>query len=518
MVASMRRPPSFRRFVSLIAAGVALWTASARATPLDFIPVGDPLEDELRVLEVQGAPLRVPRFESRPLQVSDLPPLSDSLGRATHIARERLLRSLVRDRGDAEGVPGVTPRLVQLVYPADQRLELSAAVEGGGTFARGQDPQLVSGSGVHVRVGLQLGRWLAHVHAIVGNVEGSERFAQHVLPGTHAVLYTDDSYVAYTGASERWDAWLGRGRVHWGPGDEGSLLLSKTSLPLTALVFHARIEPLHADATILNATLGETAGEQLAAHRLEWQPTASLRLGIAEAARYHSTRWAPLYLIGVLPYSLVQNLMVQDEPDSVASLRNNVMLAFDAAWRFLPGSRAYAELLIDDLKTDTSSIVSKYGYQLGWEGVGTVRGSRVTWGVEFTRLTRFVYTSFFGQSFEVNGVPLGYPTGPDSRRVRVRGDWDPSASWQVFGSASRTDLGESGLDVPFVPGGPLVDVTEFAGVVQSTREFEVGLRYWPSSGLDLAAAVGYRWIDNQDHQTGENRADPTARVSVRWVR
>jgi hypothetical protein len=512
------RPLPLRRLWSLLAAGIALWTTLAHATPLDFIPVGDPLEDELRILEVTGAPLRVPRLESRPLQVADLPPLRDSLSAAAEIARERLLRSLVRDRGGAADVRGATPRLVQLEYPDADRAEFSAAVEGGTSFARGQEPQLDSGSGVRLRFGAQMGRWLAHVHVIVGNVAGSERFAEHVFEGTQAVLYTEDSYVAYTAARERWGAWLGRGHVHWGPGDEGSLLLSKTSPPLTALVFHARVEPLRADATILNATLGEAAGEQLAAHRLEWQPIAPLRLGIAEAVRYHASGWAPLYLIGVLPYSLVQNLMVQDEPDSLATLRNNLLLSFDAAWRFLPGSRAYAEFLIDDLKTDTSAIVSKYGYQVGWEGVGTVRGSRVSWGVEFTRLTRFVYTSFFGQSFEVNGSPLGYPTGPDSRRVRVRGAWDPSAAWQVFGSASRTDLGESGIDVPFVPGTPPVDVMEFAGVVEHTRELEVGWRYWPSSGLDLAAAVGYRWIDNQDHHSGANTADPTARLSLRWTR
>jgi len=99
----------------------------------------------------------------------------------------------------------------------------------------------------------------------------------------------------------------------------------------------------------------------------------------------------------------------------------------------------------------------------------------------------------------------------------VRGTWDPSAAWQMFGSASRTDQGESDIDVPFVPGSPPVDVSEFAGVVESTRDFEVGARYWPSSGLDLVAAIGYRWIENLDHETGEKTADPTARVAVRWI-
>jgi len=215
---------------------------------------------------------------------------------------------------------------------------------------------------------------------------------------------------------------------------------------------------------------------------------------------------------------MVQTLMASDEPDSLRALHNNVIAGVDAAWRIAAGTRVYGELLIDDLHTDEGPAINKFGYQLGWEGVGTVRGQRLAWGTEFTRLSRYVYTSYFGESFVASEKPLGFPTGPDSRRVRVRAAWDPSIAWQVFGSAARTDLGESDIDSVYVPGSPRPNVSQFLGVVQTTRQIEVGLRYWPVSGIDVAVLIGYVWVDNENHVPDADRREAYGRLSLRLTR
>jgi hypothetical protein len=501
---------------SLLSTWAALAPTLATGTPLDQIAPGDPLEEEIRVLEVSGVPLRLPRLGMRPLQVVDLPALDQPLPGVAEIARRRLLRSLARDRG-LTGVPGATPRLVQATFPDDQRFEVSAGIEGEGSAVESHEPQLKEGSGARARFGAQVGRWLAFADVGAGKGRGAGSYSNRILR-SDAALFTDLSYVSYTGASERWGAWLGRGRWQWGPGEEASLMLSRTSPAYTSLVFRMRIEPLRADGMILSATLRGASGAQLAAHRLEWQPRDDLRLGVSEAARYRASSWQPLYVVGVIPYALVQSLLVKDEPDSGAALRNNVAAGLDAAWRVLPGTRLHGELLIDDLRTEDVGTLSKYAYQLGWEGVGTVRGSRVHWSTEYTRLTRFVYTSFYDRAFTVAGEPLGFPTGPDSRRLRVRATWDPSVAWQVFASAVRTDRGESGLETPFFPGSPPVPVARFAGTVETTREFEAGLRWWPASGIDVRLSVGSRRIENLGHEAGEDRSEPFTVLGVRLLR
>ena len=513
----MRRSIGRAFALALLIGSPGIHPSVARATPLDIVPLDDPIEAELRALEASGAPLRIPRSGMRPLQVVDLPALDQPLTGPAEISRLRLRRALARDRGGADSVAGATRRLFQWEGVEEQRLELSLGLHGRGTIAADRDPELSSGSGVVLRIGAQTGRWLAFSDVLMGHVEGALPYTGRLFHND-AVLEGRTTFLSYTGARERWAATLGRGVWHWGPGDEGSLVLSKTAPTITAFVLRFRIEPLRADGMTLNGTLGAAGGEQLAAHRLEWQPSAGLRVGFSEAARYRASSWQPLYFVGVMPYSMVQTLTYRDEPDSGSAHRNNVIAGFDAAWRMAPGSRAYFEVVIDDLKTNRSPIVSKYGYQVGWEGMGTVKGSRLTWGVEFTRISRYVYTSFFGQAFATSGEPLGFPTGPDSRRLRVRGSWDPEVSWQVFGEATLTDRGESGLDVPFVPGTTGVDVNDFAGVVERTRDLEFGVRYWPQSGLDVAVSMGQRWWSSEDHVAGRKRSETFAGARLRWTR
>ena len=269
---------------------------------------------------------------------------------------------------------------------------------------------------------------------------------------------------------------------------------------------------------MINATLDAAAGEQLAAHRLEWQARSDLRFGLTEAARYHASAWSPLYLVGVIPYTLVQRLQVQDEPDSTNALRNNVLFGIDAAWRVAPGTRVYGELAVDDLHAKTADNPDKIAWQFGWDGAGMIGPQRLTWGAEMTRVWRFVYTSYFGRTYEAQGMPIGFPTGPDSRRVRVHLDWDPNADWQLSARAASTDHGEGTLQDAYVPGTPSVSASQFLGIVEHTRESELGLRWWPAGGVDLAATVGYRWIENVAHVSVSDHDSAYGRVEFRLTR
>ena len=506
----------------------ALTPASPSASPREYIPVGDPLEQELRVLDLLdsrglGDRIRLPHLGLRPVQRAELqgrgaPP--DSPGVARGISLARLERALGRDALSTFAPHPrwrSTPRLYEVDASGDQRFELSAAL-GGGALADSGDARFLSGTGLHGRLGVQVDRWLFFSHLVTGRIEQARSFADPIVPNTDLIAYTDETYLAYDGPDGRWAMQFGRGRWHWGPGEEASLTLSKTSAPITGLSYQVHLAPLHLDAAVLSATLRQAAGEQLAAHRVEWQPGDALRLGLTETARYKASIWQPLYAIGAIPYILVQRLLVQDEPDSAGALRNNIMLGLDAAWRVTDGTRLYGEVLIDDLHARSGHVPNKYGWQAGWEGVGTIGASRVTWGGEVTRLTRYVYTSYFGRTYEAQGMPLGFPTGPDARRVAVRGAWDLGADWQVLARASRTDQGENGLDEPFVPGSPRVRVESFEGVVEHARDLEFGLRWWPASGVDLQVLAGYRWIENEGHVAGRSAEQARAAFEVRLAR
>jgi hypothetical protein len=413
-------------------------------------------------------------------------------------------------------LPGVAPRLYQVRYGNETRFEVSASLEGDAEYGN-QKVRYAPNSGLHTRFGLETQGWLAFTHLTFGYQDTARVFADPLFPKTNAIAFSDESYLGYTGPRGGWGFQFGRSRWHWGPGEEGSLLLSKTSVALTGLAIHARLEPLHADGIALSATLQSAAGEQLAAHRLEWQPSDGLRIGLSEAARYQASAWQPLYLMGVLPYVLVQRILDQDEPGPTN--RNNIMVSTDVAWRVAPGTRLYGELLADDIHPfHDTGVPTKYAYQVGWEGAGTFRGTRLVWGTEFTRVTRYVYTSYFGRDFTSQGRSLGYPLAPDSRRLRVHLAWDLSPAWQLTGGFARTEKGENSLTEPFVPDVTPPPVGAFEGVVEETREVDGGLRWWPSGGVDLLATAGYRWTDNADHVSGATAHDPHVSLAFRLVR
>lgn len=511
--------------------GTVLAVTLASASPLEFVSPRDPLVAELRVLELYDLPAdsgryRLPHFGTLPLRRQDLLGDGTPVGRGDPVrtlVASRLERELQRDaiRAFADARAGrSTPRLWSTAWAPDGRAELSVGIEGAYDAAEAEAglgrSRWRDGSGLHLRGGMQVDRWLAFLHVTAGQLQGAGSYTDVLLSRTDLAAQTDEAYLAYTDGSE-WSVAIGRQRFAWGPGEEGSLLLSRTAAPLTALWMHARIPALRADAFALHATTEPGRGEQLAAHRLEWQPTRGLRLGLAEAARYRSSGWQGVYLASVIPFSLAQRLLQQDG-DTLGSNRNNVMLGLDVAWRPADGTRVYGELLLDDAHAKSAKFPNKYGWMAGLEGAWTHGFTRLTWNTEYTWLSRYVYTSFFGRSFTAQDLPLGFPTGPDSRRLRARVSWDPRIDWQLTGITSRTWKGENDVDEPFRPGDPVPPVATLEGVPSVTDDLTGIVRWWPASGVDLSLAGGWRRLEASGHVPGASSIGRHLSFAVRLVR
>ena len=520
-----------RRSMSWTIAGTVLAATMASASPLEFVSPRDPLVAELRVLELYDLPsdsgrFLLPHFGTLPLRRGEL------MGRGEPIGRGDLVRTLVASRLERElqrdalwtfanaRTSRSTPRFWSTGWLPNGRADLSVGLEGAYDMAEWGaglgESRWRDGSGLHLRGGVQVDRWLAFLHLTVGQLEGASRYTDVLLSSTDVAAQTDEAYLAYTDG-DAWSVAIGRQTFAWGPGESGSLLLSRTAAPLTALWMHAKLTALRADAFALHATTQPGQGEQFAAHRLEWQPARGLRFGVSEAARYRSSGWQGVYLASVIPFSLAQRLLQQDG-DTLGTNRNNVEMALDVAWRPADGTRIYGELLVDDAHAKSAKFPNKYGWMLGMDGAWTHGFTRLTWNTEYAWLSRYVYSSFFGRSFTAQEAPLGFPTGPDSRRLRARVSWDPRVDWQLTGITTRTWKGENDLDEPFQPGDPVPPVSELEGVATVIDDLTGIIRWWPASGVDLSLAAGWRRIESRGHVAGASSDGRHVSFAVRLVR
>ena len=132
-------------------------------------------------------------------------------------------------------------------------------LEGERDAVRGDaDPAFAArwrdGSGMHLRTGVQLDRWFAYSHLFFGELHGVRAFSDALVTDTDLAASTEESYLAYT-AGPLVERAARPQPLDWGPGEEATLLLSRTSAPLTGLMLHARLAPLHADGFVFNATV-----------------------------------------------------------------------------------------------------------------------------------------------------------------------------------------------------------------------------------------------------------------------
>jgi hypothetical protein len=384
-------------------------------------------------------------------------------------------------------------------------------------------------SRVGVRTTYHAGRSLVITSDIfAAKIRNARRFADPLVAGTDFILHTEESTISARAGPARLR--LGRDRHRWGPGASGTLLLSDAAAPFDFAEYELRLggrvrflaltgitnrhAPLPVDTT--GAVLpGANTDRQrsLAAHRLLWDVTPRLTLAVAEAARFQGGPGF-LYLSGVVPYTLVERLDLQDElSDSTRSFsRNNVLWSADVEWRAFENALLYGEVLADDIATKSADMPTRGGFQVGVSWAPAWRGWDWTLGAEYTRVSNFTYSVYYQDlcqcDWEHQGEPLGYALGPDAENLLLRAWVAPTPSWSGRAWLQVTRHGEGAIGKPWRPGstcgcgGDASDrAWSLSGVVTRTTSLGAGARYrlWPRSRvlwpMWLGGSVEGAWVE-----------------------
>ena len=500
-----------RRFL-LAAVTVSLVTATtpARATyhPLEEIPVESRLSREVEDLAASYG-LGGAFHSTRPWDRADL---------------RAFLEEIVRLAPDADGDPAVTRIRRELGPEAGGWEPLVHAHEEGRSlevspYLRADYSQDRARHAIvrDFRGGLQ-GSAMLGEHALLftdvyagtespgahGNPSDSRRFG--LVEGVQVNNYFDRAYLRARGPLGR--VTVGHSWLRWGPGVTGGVGLSDGApafdyLELrTCLVRRLQLE-------WFVASLDPVAETYLAGHRIEIRPVASLDLAVSELARFDGVANAPLYLLPVVPYTLIEKRLIKSsglrEDSLEVRFKNNVMWTADLTWRARPGTRLYGELAVDDVSFSSEKRPLSIAWQVGAHERWRAPGGALSARGEYSRVYRYTYSVAHQHDFAFDGLPTGYPLGPDVEQVFGQLAWSRGPDWTFALEGALVRKGEAWLGDFYVLESPLPPLA-------------LSVDWSPGAGLGLGGTAGYASVRSLDHVAGreDQGAYGATRCTVRW--
>jgi len=519
-----------------IAAALFLLAAPAPAAADDAAPemlaTDLPAWEDVESLWNRGGLPGLPVF-TRPLPRIDVAAaLAATLAERPELARTGAARRLSRElapelaRLGVADAPRETPALLDVAEGgARLRARSDTRLRATTTGGRGE---IIPGTraGVLLRVELP-GGGFALADVAVAKIVDASPIGDAVVKGSDWYLSSEEAYLSWR--TRPADVFVGLARNRWGPGDSGTLLLSDAALSYPSIQlartfgrrarFATLVASLHAPAT--DPDDPRVAGPRLgfAAHRLDFALGPRVRVGLHEAAAYRSNGTELPYAIGVVPYTLVQRWFDRATADgaSTAPQRNNVLAGLDLTWRIGGGVRVDAELMLDDVATESASQPDRWGWQTGASWAGHLGRAAADARVEMTKVTRYAYAVFYDADFVHDGVPLGYGTGPDVEHARGWLERDFGPDVRLGAGLEWTRKGEGVPGDPWDPasGGSRGSSRTLSGVVERSVFPHVRARGSWRDVAEIRVHAGVLDVRDRAHVRGDDDASLQVRAEAR---
>lgn len=286
----------------------------------------------------------------------------------------------------------------------------------------------------------------------------------------------------------------------WGPGRNGSLMLSGAADPMPVAGY--RLEEERADYIRFAGLMERDGNRVLIGHRLNYQPTPWLRVGISETAVLSGDPSALFYFpFPGLPMYALQHVAYQH--DSRRGNDANVSIGADLVLEF-GGTEVYGELLIDDAQGTLSSrdhVPDFIGVLGGLEVQRAMGEWIVTGNAEYTRINNYVYSHRVPDNcYTYHEVGLGHPLGPDADAVvltvraeapGVVGEFKASYERHGEGHIGSPWRSEFGKDYVFL-----------SGVVEKIARLELAVERRITGGVWVTAGAGLVRAENRGNAEG----------------
>ena len=506
--------------LSLLVLAVA-WPARAAWHALEEIPVESPV---YRLLDDVSSnyPLSKGLLLTRPWTRADLGRFLDQLvSDVPAAAQDPAVLRLRRELEPGGGLEGLEPALS--TEGNDASFELSPYAQVAYAEDKARDATVRDN-----RAGLQASLAFGE-HALLY----LDVYAGNASPGPHGTPDKDGSYHPTSTDVVAWfdrayATWATRGFMvraghtflRWGPGASGNMALSDGA-PAFDLVEARAALPGGGQLAWFVGSLDPAAQTYLAGHRLEFRAGPRVQLSLSELARFNGSANAPIYLVPVLPYALMERRVrgASEAPsDSLAKLAgNNVMYAGDFSWMWRPGIRIYGEVAVDDATLHNTRPLA-LAWQVGGELRRLVRGRAWSLRGEYSRVYPYTYSHDNGLDFSHAGFSTAFLLGPDVDLWSGRLENRLSAAWTFGLEGSDARKGGNQLGQAWQPGQPVPTTLVLTYPVEQDVRVAVTADWSPSPSVTLSAAAGTAQVHGLGHVPGVDASGrfASARATLRW--
>ena len=302
----------------------------------------------------------------------------------------------------------------------------------------------------------------------------------------------------------------------WGPGYSGQIVFSNKSPSFTYFQFqhqltekwlftyiHGNLNSTYRMETQTNLYSGKSPliRKFVAAHRLDYFPTPSVRIGMGESVIYGNRGMEPAYLLPMVLFWSLQH----DLGDS-----DNLQMFFDFDFIRKDKGRFYGSFFIDEW--DFMSTFKKdderrlwWAYQLGVSReLPFLQKWKPLVRTELTRISPYVYVHKSAvNSFEHYGQPLGFFTGPNSENIFIGLEGSPQDGLWVQIYYQKTVRGK--VDSSTVEMQYNLETLTYLDDPEKLTLMGVKGKWYLTSYLQLAFDIFRKDWENQLYQPGDER-------------
>ena len=322
------------------------------------------------------------------------------------------------------------------------------------------------------------------------------------------------------------DLLVGRDYMKWGPGYQGSLMLSDNSPAFDMLKYSGTIDLNDfgggygkINFTKFFSLLDPLDNQEryLLGQRLEFKPIPILTLGLSETAIISQDSsilfFNPLPFIP--PYYATWWIAKMFNPQEV-----NCNVALDAEINLTQKIKLYGELMADDIIffPDVNPYPSRTGFLTGAYFTDPLGSGNTDFRIEYTHINNYVYFPTYNwQDYLYQGEYIGHPLGPDADQLYLGLTHRLSDKFNLSLSYNQERHGEGQTGIP-LPSDPVIanENIFLSGIIEKKQAYQAEVSYTISPQWEFSAGVTWESIKNKDNNMGVNEKNTYFQMELNY--